>query len=592
MMPKLIKIFIPSWVLILGIPYSIFAWDASGSSFSYTTLTTPTATNPSATGWTTPASSTSSNIAANSNVISLPTALQNIFNKIDISGSGSLSATNIDQGLNAALDYTGNDKYLLIPQFTAILNSSQLSDSTKLLSLQNLVSINKNYLYGNTEKGLMIQPILSLLLNGEHSQKVIDSALTNIIYLADNERLDTQAKLCFITGTQDNPDLNLFKFYEQEALAAAAGKISMTDYTTVNNRIATAFNLLLYNKNIPYSDKEIVITDMSNSTALQTTEEISSLTQTNFNVFLAQILTDKDCPQDFIQKVVDTYSAEEWLNGSPYPTPSDVESVSDILSAAAKSPQATYANLQEINSAVHNFLSSSYSKDYDVRLACLNVMSILSRDSRLNENEQTEIKKTIEQYGITDANREIYQKYGTLVLAEDQTLLTNRLIEIIDDVLKKAPAGETPEIISLTTKITQDGYLNNLKETIRLAGGYSNINNLITIKVNSAYTDTDYLSTTSHETTHYLDDNCLTTAQRAEADKLWQESDSKDDFAWDYGMSNKMDDLATMAEAIFTDPLLPEKDRVLTKAEQQAKTGDPTLLNKYNFVEKEIWGIS
>jgi len=127
MMPKLIKIFIPSWVLILGIPYSVFAWDASGSSFSYTTLTTPTATNPSAAGWTTPASSTSFDIAANSNVISLPTALQNIFNKIDISGSVSLSATNINQGLNAALDYTGNDKYLLIPQFTAILNSSQLS---------------------------------------------------------------------------------------------------------------------------------------------------------------------------------------------------------------------------------------------------------------------------------------------------------------------------------------------------------------------------------------------------------------------------------------------------------------------------------
>jgi len=592
-MLKLREIFIPSLVIILGIPYSIFAWDPSGSSFSYTTLTTPTATNPSATGWTTPASSTSSNIAANSNVISLPTALQNIFNKIDISGSVSLSAANINQGLNAALDYTGDDKYLLIPQFTAILNSSQLSDSTKLLSLQNLVSINKNYLYGNTEKGLMIQPILSLLLNGEHSQEVIDSALTNIIYLAGNERLDTQAKLCFITGTQNNPDLNLFKFYEKEATAATNGKITMQEYTSVDSKITDVFHLLMVNKSIPHSTKEEFLHILNNSTALRSTSEISALSMGGLTIFMAIALTDSDCPLSFIKEIVDVFGSKEWLEDPTDPVnTAAVSSAAKMMTAAASNPKTTSEYLHKINSAVNNFLQSSYGQDFDVKLNCLAALSILSTDNRLSATEQTAIKNTIEQYGVTAANREIYQKYGTLILAETPSLLNSRLSEILASALKNVPSGETPRIINLKTQLTQDGWSNNFQEDIKMMGNYSNTTNVINLKVNSTYTEADYFATFSHETTHYLDDNFLTTAQRAEADKLWQESDSKDDFAREYGTVSKMDDLATMAEAIFTDPLLPEKDRLLTQAEQQAKTGDSTLLNKYNFVEKEIWRMS
>ncbi|MDD3984013.1 MAG: hypothetical protein PHU54_08760, partial [Candidatus Omnitrophica bacterium] len=93
-----------------------------------------------------------------------------------------------------------------------------------------------------------------------------------------------------------------------------------------------------------------------------------------------------------------------------------------------------------------------------------------------------------------------------------------------------------------------------------------------------------------HEATHYKQDNVMTDEQKARLTSIWQSADGENDFARAYGKTSKSDFLATTAEAMLMEYDTVNKP-VLTRAQQQAANGDPTLLKIYELAQ-EVWNLS
>ena len=104
------------------------------------------------------------------------------------------------------------------------------------------------------------------------------------------------------------------------------------------------------------------------------------------------------------------------------------------------------------------------------------------------------------------------------------------------------------------------------------------------------YTDANYASTLYHETTHYIENNLMTSEQRSGLESIWKEADDMIDFTRELGATNRSEYLATTAEAMLMEHNSVQKP-LLERAEKQDAANDPTLLKMYYFVE-DLWGLS
>lgn len=539
-------------ILLLVSPGIAFAvW---GEQFS-TSFSAGTAISRSSASFSTPSSySTSSDDSdyLTAQTFSIPASFQAIIDKFDISQTVVPAEVTIQQGLQECLTF---------------LNNSPLE--------------------GNDYKAAIIQPITGLLLSGNYSETTRGLCFSNLLEIVLNERIDYSQK-----STVVEP---LITYMENEVTAVNNGTISAETGINEISEIDTIFCGLLQCKDITVEEQKDILVSITTNNVLYQDSAIKPFILGLKSSVYETLMEDTDYPLTLIDnsnkdrgKLALAHSLENAIDQTDSLTA--ISNVISGLNALLKDPRLPSSEVSTIKDKTIFVLEDRAGDNYDLRMVCLSTLMNLSKDTRLTEAERNAVKETISTYGLNNYNTTIYEDTGVLVLSQNMADYRSQAATVIAATLSSTPENKRPGFISLEKQITSSGKLGSIVETNALHGTYCRPNDVIAVKVSDTYTDTNYKSTVLHETTHYLENNILTAEQKTTLQFIWTEANDSTDFVNTLGQQNTSEYLATTAEAVLMEYNAADKP-LLTRAQEQAASGDPTLLKMYNFA-KEIWGLS
>jgi hypothetical protein len=378
---------------------------------------------------------------------------------------------------------------------------------------------------------------------------------------------------------------------ENEVTAVNNGTINAETGKSEITEIDTIFSGLLQCKDITVEEQKDILVSVSTNNLLYQDSAIQSFIVGLKASVYETLLEDTDYPLTLIDnsnkdrgKLALAHSLEQGIDQNNDPI--FVANIISGLNALLKDSSLPPSEVSTVKEKTIFVLENRAGDNYDLRMICLSTLMNLSKDTRLTEAERNEVKETISTYGLNDYNTITYNNTGVLLLSENMTGYP----PVIADTLRSIPENKRPGFISLEKQITSDGKLGNLVETDALHGTYCRPNDVIAIKVSDTYTDANYKSTVLHETTHYLENNVLTVEQKSALQSIWTEANDSTDFVNTLGQQNMSEYLATTAEAMLMEHDTADKP-VLTRAQQQAANGDPTLLKIYELAQ-EVWDLS
>jgi len=487
-------------------------------------------------------------------------------------------------------DYSTAQTFSIPASFQAIIDKFDISqavvpaEATIQQGLQEcLTFLNNSPLEGNDYKAAIIQPITGLLLSGNYSETTRKLCFSNLLEIVLNERIDYSQK-----STMAEP---LMTYMENEVTAVNNGTINAETGKSEITEIDTIFSGLLQCKDITVEEQKDILVSVSTNNLLYQDSAIQSFIVGLKASVYETLLEDTDYPLTLIDnsnkdrgKLALAHSLEQGIDQNNDPI--FVANIISGLNALLKDSSLPPSEVSTVKEKTIFVLENRAGDNYDLRMICLSTLMNLSKDTRLTEAERNEVKETISTYGLNDYNTITYNNTGVLLLSENMTGYP----PVIADTLRSIPENKRPGFISLEKQITSDGKLGNLVETDALHGTYCRPNDVIAIKVSDTYTDANYKSTVLHETTHYLENNVLTVEQKSALQSIWTEANDSTDFVNTLGQQNTSEYLATTAEAMLMEYDTAEKP-VLTRAQQQAANGDPTLIKIYELAQ-EVWDLS
>jgi hypothetical protein len=487
-------------------------------------------------------------------------------------------------------DYSTAQTFSIPASFQAIIDKFDISqavvpaEATIQQGLQEcLTFLNNSPLEGNDYKAAIIQPITGLLLSGNYSETTRKLCFSNLLEIVLNERIDYSQK-----STMAEP---LITYMENEVTAVNNGTINAETGKSEITEIDTIFSGLLQCKDITVEEQKDILVSVSTNNLLYQDSAIQSFIVGLKASVYETLLEDTDYPLTLIDnsnkdrgKLALAHSLEQGIDQNNDPI--FVANIISGLNALLKDSSLPPSEVSTVKEKTIFVLENRAGDNYDLRMICLSTLMNLSKDTRLTEAERNEVKETISTYGLNDYNTITYNNTGVLLLSENMTGYP----PVIADTLRSIPENKRPGFISLEKQITSDGKLGNLVETDALHGTYCRPNDVIAIKVSDTYTDANYKSTVLHETTHYLENNVLTVEQKSALQSIWTEANDSTDFVNTLGQQNMSEYLATTAEAMLMEHDTADKP-VLTRAQQQAANGDPTLLKIYELAQ-EVWNLS
>jgi len=487
-------------------------------------------------------------------------------------------------------DYSTAQTFSIPASFQAIIDKFDISqavvpaEATIQQGLQEcLTFLNNSPLEGNDYKAAIIQPITGLLLSGNYSETTRKLCFSNLLEIVLNERIDYSQK-----STMAEP---LITYMENEVTAVNNGTINAETGKSEITEIDTIFCGLLQCKDITVEEQKDILVSVSTNNLLYQDSAIQSFIVGLKASVYETLLEDTDYPLTLIDnsnkdrgKLALAHSLEQGIDQNNDPI--FVANIISGLNALLKDSSLPPSEVSTVKEKTIFVLENRAGDNYDLRMICLSTLMNLSKDTRLTEAERNEVKETISTYGLNDYNTITYNNTGVLLLSENMTGYP----PVIADTLRSIPENKRPGFISLEKQITSDGKLGNLVETDALHGTYCRPNDVIAIKVSDTYTDANYKSTVLHETTHYLENNVLTVEQKSALQSIWTEANDSTDFVNTLGQQNMSEYLATTAEAMLMEHDTADKP-VLTRAQQQAANGDPTLLKIYELAQ-EVWNLS
>jgi len=487
-------------------------------------------------------------------------------------------------------DYSTAQTFSIPASFQAIIDKFDISqavvpaEATIQQGLQEcLTFLNNSPLEGNDYKAAIIQPITGLLLSGNYSETTRKLCFSNLLEIVLNERIDYSQK-----STMAEP---LITYMENEVTAVNNGTINAETGKSEITEIDTIFSGLLQCKDITVEEQKDILVSVSTNNLLYQDSAIQSFIVGLKASVYETLLEDTDYPLTLIDnsnkdrgKLALAHSLEQGIDQNNDPI--FVANIISGLNALLKDSSLPPSEVSTVKEKTIFVLENRAGDNYDLRMICLSTLMNLSKDTRLTEAERNEVKETISTYGLNDYNTITYNNTGVLLLSENMTGYP----PVIADTLRSIPENKRPGFISLEKQITSDGKLGNLVETDALHGTYCRPNDVIAIKVSDTYTDANYKSTVLHETTHYLENNVLTVEQKSALQSIWTEANDSTDFVNTLGQQNMSEYLATTAEAMLMEYDTAEKP-VLTRAQQQAANGDPTLIKIYELAQ-EVWDLS
>jgi len=487
-------------------------------------------------------------------------------------------------------DYSTAQTFSIPASFQAIIDKFDISqavvpaEATIQQGLQEcLTFLNNSPLEGNDYKAAIIQPITGLLLSGNYSETTRKLCFSNLLEIVLNERIDYSQK-----STMAEP---LITYMENEVTAVNNGTINAETGKSEITEIDTIFSGLLQCKDITVEEQKDILVSVSTNNLLYQDSAIQSFIVGLKASVYETLLEDTDYPLTLIDnsnkdrgKLALAHSLEQGIDQNNDPI--FVANIISGLNALLKDSSLPPSEVSTVKEKTIFVLENRAGDNYDLRMICLSTLMNLSKDTRLTEAERNEVKETISTYGLNDYNTITYNNTGVLLLSENMTGYP----PVIADTLRSIPENKRPGFISLEKQITSDGKLGNLVETDALHGTYCRPNDVIAIKVSDTYTDANYKSTVLHETTHYLENNVLTVEQKSALQSIWTEANDSTDFVNTLGQQNMSEYLATTAEAMLMEHDTADKP-VLTRAQQQAANGDPTLLKIYELAQ-EVWDLS
>ena len=491
-------------------------------------------------------------------------------------------------------DYLTTRAYNIPASFQAIINKFDISravvpaEATIQQGLQEcLTFLNNSPLEGNDYKAAIIQPITGLLLSGDYSETTRNLCFSNLIKIITNERIDYSQK-----STMVEP---LIKYMENEVTAVNNGTINAETGTSEITEIDTIFCGLLQCKDITVEEQKDILVSISTNNLLYQDSAIKPVIVGLKASVYETLLEDTDYPLTLIDdsnkdhgKLALAHSLEKGIDQNNDPI--FITNIISGLNALLKDSSLPPSEVSTIKDKTIFVLENRAGDNYDFRMVYLSTLMNLSKDTRLTEAERNEVKETISTYGLNDYNTTIYENTGVLLLSQNIADYQSQATAVIAATLSSIPENKRPGFISLEKQITSNGKLGSIVETNALHGTYCMSDDVIAIKVADTYTDANYKSTVLHETTHYLEDNVLTVEQKSALKSIWAEANDSTDFVNTLGQQNMSEYLATTAEAVLMEYNAADKP-VLTRAQQQAAKGDPTLLEIYQLAQ-EVWDLS
>jgi len=539
-------------ILLLISPRIAFAvW---GEQFS-TSFSTGKAISRSSASFSTPSSySTSSDDSdyLTAQTFSIPASFQAIIDKFDISQAVVPAEVTIQQGLQECLTF---------------MNSSPLE--------------------GNDYKAAIIQPITSLLLSGNtYSNKTIDLALSNLYSIASNQRIDYSQKST-MAG-------QLVKYMEKLVNSSIAGTKDSESANQEMDKIRDTIAKLVQSDGITFKEqKDIYILLSDNEIIFKESPVLSCISAIFCDVSVAIVgnnnypLSLIDSSSKDIGKVAIAHELEAALN-----TNDNIYfhiSVMNALNTLLNDENVPTTEVKNILNITGSTLQNRGGESYSLKTTCLSTLTKLSGDTRLSEEQRNKAIELISTYGLNTYNTTLYQDTGILTIAEDNSLYNSKALNIMTDIIDVSPE-DNPKLVALQKDLAGAEDAENIKNNEVAVGQYTFDNDIVHLKIQPDYKDSTYVIAYIHEATHYKEDNIMTDAQKDRLTSIWQSADGENDFARAYGQTSKSDFLATAAEAVWTERDLADKP-VLTRAQQQAANGDPTLLEIYKLAQ-EVWNLS
>ncbi len=387
----------------------------------------------------------------------------------------------------------------------------------------------------------------------------------------------------------------LIDYMEKEVTAVKNGMLNTEDVTNDMSTIDDILQSLFWDKNITSQEQASIFTAIvTNETLFQESEVRNSVV--NIKADLYQLLvSDKDYSISIVDisnkdrgKLALVHTLEKGLEKNTNPT-YNTNTVSSF-NALIKDTNVPASEIQTIRNLTIFVLENRAEQDYDLKTVCLTTLMNLSQDTRLSDTDRDQIKELITTYALNEYNSEFYENTGVLLLAKDSNDYNSKAAQVVISTVSSISQENRPIFISLEKQLTSKGMLGSVVETNTLHGIYCTVNDIIAIKVSDTYTAENYKSTVLHEATHYKENNNLSAEQKATLQSIWTEANDSDDFVNTLGQENVSEYLATTAEAVLMEYNNTDQP-LLTRAQQQAAAGDPTLLKIYDFA-KEIWDLS
>jgi hypothetical protein len=382
---------------------------------------------------------------------------------------------------------------------------------------------------------------------------------------------------------------------ENKVTAVNNGTVNVESAENEISEIDTIFASLLQCKDITVEEQKDILVSISTNKVLFQNSAIKPDLVGLKAIIYETLMADKNYPLTLIDnlnkdqgKLALMHSLEKAIDQN-----TDTVVIGNIISsinAFLKDSTLPSSEVSTLKNTTIFVLKNRAGEDYDLKMVCLSTLMNLSKDTRLTETERNEVKETISTYGLNSYNTSIYQNTGVLLLSQDNNDYNSQAANAIVYTLTSLSQDKRPILISLERQITSNGKLGSMVETNALHGTYCRPNDVIAIKVSDTYTYANYKSTVLHETTHYLENNVLTTEQKTTLQSIWNETNDPADFVNTLGQENTSEYLATTAEAILMEYDAAQKP-LLERAQQQAANNDPTLLKMYNLVE-DVWGLS
>jgi len=491
-------------------------------------------------------------------------------------------------------DYSTTQTFSIPASFQAIINKFDISravvpaEATIQQGLQEcLTFLNNSPLEGNDYKAAIIQPITGLLLSGNtYSNKTIDLALSNLYSIASNQRIDYSQKST-MAG-------QLVKYMEKLVNSSIAGTKDSESANQEMDKIDDTLTKLVQSEGITVSDQAEVLTLIYDNTVIYEDSPVRSSVSNVLSSVVAILMQNRDYPLTLI----DSSNTDRGKLELAHILESGIEADNNIflsiaginaLNGLLDDTNLPAIEVEKILSATGFALENRGGESYSLKTTCLSTLTKLSGDTRLSEEQRNKATELISTYGLNTYNTTLYQDTGILTIAENNSLYNSKTLNIMTDIIDDSPE-DNPKLVALQKDLAGAEDAENIKNNEVAVGQYTFDNDIVHLKIQPDYKDSTYVIAYIHEATHYKEDNIMTDAQKDRLTSIWQSADGENDFARAYGQTSKSDFLATAAEAVWTERDLADKP-VLTRAQQQAANGDPTLLEIYKLAQ-EVWNLS